>query len=201
MTTQWSSIEDSFKDGAWFAAFHRFFWKLEDKTGYFMLFAGGSTREQPSNDPNDHLPIPGEGIVSTDEERPWDIAAYVYQTFWQAEKDPNRKATILMGGTGGPDNPQFAQYNFFASVEAHGPMASRPHDRMGVSGWKNWLSDDFEELVSPVANVRDTYGFELYYNVAVNQWLHVTPDLQFVENERNGDNLAVIAGLRMVMDL
>jgi carbohydrate-selective porin OprB len=110
---------------------------------------------------------------------------------------------IMIGGTVGPDNPQFAQYNIFTSVEMFGPMASRSDDRMGVAFWYNWLADDFKDLVSlPPANLnlRDTYGFEIYYNVAINQWLHVTPDLQFIKNESNGDDLAIIPGIRAVID-
>ena len=199
VTTSWD-FSESFEDGVWIAAFHRFFYKLDDKPGYFMVFGGVSTRDQASNDPHDFVIIPGQGIVDTEEKKPWDIAVYVYQVFWQAENDPNRKATILIGGTVGPDNPQFAQYNFFTSVEAYGPMASRPHDRMGVSGWYNWLSDNFEDLVSPVADLQDQYGFELYYNIAINKWLHLSADLQLVQNEREEDDLAVIPGIRLVMD-
>jgi hypothetical protein len=199
-TTSGGSLSDSFSDGVWIAAFHRFLWKMDDKPGYFMVFGGYSTRDQPSNDPHDHILVPGQGIVDTDEEKPWDIALYFNQVFWQAEGDPTRKATVLIGGTAGPDNPQFAQYNFLTAVEAYGPMASRPHDRMGVSAWYSWLSDDFTDLVSPVADLQDTYGLELYYSFAINPWLHVTPDLQLIQNEWDDDDLAVIPGVRMVMD-
>jgi porin len=200
VTTSWNSIHDSFRDGVWIAAFHRFLYKLDDKPGYFMVFGGVSTRDQPSNDPHDHVLLPGQGVVSTNKKKPWDIAFYLSQVLWQAEDDPERKATILIGGTVGPDDPQFAQYNLFSAVEAYGPMASRPQDRMGVSFWYNWLSDDFEKLLSPVADLRDLYGFELYYNIAVNKWLHVTPDLQLIMNERNGDDLAIVPGIRAVID-
>ena len=200
VTTSWSSLSDSFDDGVWIAAFHRFLYKLDDKPGYIMIFGGFSTRDQPSNDPHDFAIIPGQGIVDTEEEKPWDIAAYLYQVFWQAEGDPTRKAAILIGGTAGPDDPQVAQYNFFTSVEASGPMASRPHDRMGVSFWYNWLSDNFEDLVSPVADLQNLYGFELYYNFAITPAIHVTPDIQFIENEWDGDDLAVIPGVRLVID-
>ncbi len=205
VTTSWSSVHDSVDDGVWIAAFHRFLYKLDDKPGYVMLFAAGSTRDQPSNDPRDFTNIPGQGIVSTKEDKPWDIALYVYQVFWQAENDPNRRATFFMGGTGGPDDPQFAQWNIFASVEAYGPMASRPRDRMGVSFWHNWLSDNFKDLVGSVpppvgSRLRDTWGFELYYNIEINKWLHLTPDLQFIENEVKGDDLAIIPGIRVIMD-
>jgi hypothetical protein len=200
VTTSWGSLNDSFDDGVWMAAFHRFLYKLNGKPGYFMIFGGTSTRDQTSVDPHDFLFKPGKGIVSTRELKPWNVAAYVSQVWWQAEKDPNRKATIMFGGTFGPDNPQFAQYNFFTHVEAFGPMASRPHDRMGVAFWRNWLSRTFVDLVSPVEDVHDLYGFELYYNLQINPWLHLTADLQFIKNANRGDSLAVIPGARLVWD-
>jgi len=200
VSDNWNSLTDSFDDGVWMAAFQRLFWKLEDKPGYFMIFAAGSTREQASNDPRDWTVIPGQGITSNDEDQPWDIALYLSQVHWQAEGEPDRKATILIGGTVGPDDPQFAQYNFFTSVEAFGPMASRPHDRMGVSFWYNWLANNYKQLVRPVVNLRDFYGFEVYYNIALNKWLHLTPDLQVIKNERNGDDFAIVPGIRAVID-
>jgi hypothetical protein len=200
VSDNWNSVKDSFDEGAWMAGFHRFFWKLEDKPGYFMIFAAGSTKDQASNDPRDWTDIPGQSVTSTKEDKPWDIALYIHQMLWQSENDPNRKAEIMIGGTVGPDDPQFAQYNFFTSVEMYGPMASRADDRMGVAFWYNWLSDNFKQLVRPEVNLRDTYGFELYYNVEINKWLHITPDLQFVRNERNGDDLAIIPGIRAVID-
>jgi hypothetical protein len=140
------------------------------------------------------------GVESTSTKQPWDIAAYIYQVFWQAEGNPNRKATLMIGGTGGPDDPQFAEWNLFAAVETYGLMASRPDDRMGISGWYNGLSGNFKDLVSPVIDLRDAWGVELYYNVAINKWLHLTPDLQLIRNERADDDFVVIPGIRLVMD-
>jgi len=73
-------------------------------------------------------------------------------------------------------------------------------DRMGVSFWYNWLSDNFEDLVSPLIDVRNRYGFELYYNFAITPAIHVTPDIQFIDNARERDDLAVIPGVRLVID-
>jgi porin len=134
-STSWGSLGNAF-DEVWLAGFHRFYWDLDDKMGYFMVFGGYSTKGQPSNDHNDIVVIPGKGLVNTKQKKPWDIALYLYQDFWQVEGNPDRKATLLIGGTVGPDNPQFAQYNLFANVEVFGLMASRPHDRMGWLGGK-----------------------------------------------------------------
>jgi hypothetical protein len=72
---------------------------------------------------------------------------------------------------------------------------------MGVGGWWNGLSDNFKDLASAEIDLHNTWGFELYYNFAINKWLHLSPDLQLVENEREGDDLAVIPGIRLVIDL
>ena len=74
---------------------------------------------------------------------------------------------------------------------------------MGVSGWYNSLSDDFVDALSDLPipiRLRDTWGFELYYNFEINKGLHLTPDLQLVKNEFKGDNLAIIPCIRLVMD-
>jgi len=103
-----------------------------------------------------------------------------------------------------PADPQFAQYNFFTALEAYGPIACRPHDRMRLSFSYNWLADGFIDTLSGLPinpiYVRDTWGFELYYNIEINKWLHLTPDLQPVKNEFKGDNMAIIPGIPMVMD-
>ena len=62
-----------------------------------------------------------------------------------------------------------------------------------MPGWVNGLSNGFRELVSPVEDVRDyTWGIELYYNFEINKWLHLTPDLQFIENQREADDIRLV---------
>jgi carbohydrate-selective porin OprB len=203
VTTNWK-FKESFEDGVWIAAFHRFLWKLDDKTGYFMVFGGVSTRSQVSLDSIDFVFHPGSGLTVTDKKKkPWDIALYLSQIFWQAKDDPSRKATILIGGTVGPDDPQFAQYNVFTAVEAFGPMALRPHDRMGVSFYYNWLSDPYVDTLADLPipiRLRDLWGFEFYYNIEINKWMHLTSNLQLAKNGHKGDDLAVIPGIRLVID-
>ena len=198
--TSWD-FSGSFDEGVFMAGFYRFFWELRDMPGYFLVFAGGSTRKQASNDIHDIIFIPGAGLsFDRGEEQPWDIAAYLYQVFWQAEGNPNRKATFFLGGTGGPDDPQFGHWNIFAAIEAFG-LTKRRQDRMGVAGWYNPLSKNFiKDTALAGISLRDTWGVEVYYNIALNKWLHVTPDLQIAQNEREADDVAVIPGLRFVID-
>jgi hypothetical protein len=74
---------------------------------------------------------------------------------------------------------------------------------MGVAFWYNWLSDPYVDTLSdfliPI-RLRDVWGFELYYNIEINKWMHLTSDLQLVKNEHKGDDVAVIPGIRLVID-
>ena len=195
------SIHDSFEDGTFMAAFHRLFWDFDENMGYFMVFVGGSTKDQASNDPHDFVEIPGQGVASGNSHKPWDVALYLYQDFWKDASDPARKANFMIGGTVGPDNPQFMQYHFFMNVEAFGLIKSRPHDRMGAGWWWNGLSDNFKDLAEVAGDdLRDPWGFEFYYNYELTPWSHLTADLQLVENQDNDDDFAIIPGVRMVVD-
>jgi porin len=200
-STSMGSVSSAFEDGTWLAAFHRFYWEVDEKMGYVMLFAGGSTRDQPSNEEHDFYQNPGEGIQNDREHKPWDVAVYIYQVFWQAEGNPDRFSSILIGGTYGPDNPQFAQWHAFAAVETFGLFGSRPNDRMGVSGWYNGLSRNFVKLTSNAdIRMRDLWGMEVYYNYQINKWLHFSPDLQLIRNSQTRDDFAIVPGFRMVVD-
>ena len=96
--------------------------------------------------------------------------------------------------------PSSAAWNFFANVEVFGLKESRPHDRMGAGVFWNGLSDQFTDLVSPVLKLRNTWGVEIYYNFAITPWAHLSADLQFAQNQNQGDNVAVIPGVRLVID-
>ena len=57
-----------------------------------------------------------------------------------------------------------------------------------------------EDIAVRVQELTDGQGVELYYNIEINKWLHLTPDLQFIKNEFRGDDLAIIPGIRAVID-
>jgi hypothetical protein len=200
VSTSWD-IESSFDDGVLLLGFHRFIWGAPtDKIGHFTLLGYGSTKEQASNDPHDFVFIPGQGIASTQQEKPWGVAGFLYQDFWHAEGHPHRKAHFVIGGSGGPEDPQFVQWSVFGNVEASGLIEGRPADRMGVAAWYSGLSGTFTDLVSPAVDLQDTWGVELYYNGAINKWFHLSPDIQLAQNALEADDFAVILGLRAVLD-
>jgi porin len=204
------NFSDSFSDGVAMFGFVRPTWKLAEMPGYFLAFAGGSTKKQLANDSLPFIEIPGNpgSVIITsgdpDKKRPWGVALYLSQVFWQAENDANRKAAITVGYSFGPNDVQFSSWNVFTRVELFGPLASRPNDRMGVAGWGNGITSDYKERVRDLTlgtrELRDLWGFEVYYNIEINRWLHLAPDLQVLRNENKGDDTAIVPGIRLVMD-
>jgi hypothetical protein len=197
-TTTWST-RGAFSDGVGLFGFYRHSYKIGDKNGYLLGVVGGSTKDYESLDPVDWLSIPGEGLASSKQKNPIDVAGYVYQVLW--EGSGKRDVHILAGGTLADDNPSFSDWSAFVSLEGYGVLESRPHDRMGVSGWYSGITSDVKELTSAVGlNVGDIWGVELYYNYQLTPWAHVTADLQFLQNGNADDDVGVIPGFQVVVD-
>jgi porin len=200
VSTDTSTTSKSFSDGVGAIAFYRFFYKIGDKPGSASIFAGGSTKDYPSLEKTSWSFIPGEGLSNDNKKKPWDVAGYIQQVFWQAENDDKRYAQLFMGGTWGKQDPNFSGWNIFANIEAFGPMASRPNDRMGIAGYFNGITRDVKHLTSELVSLRDIKGFEAYYNFEITPWMHLTGDIQLIDNAQSRDSTAVIPGVRIVID-
>jgi hypothetical protein len=215
-------ISDSFSDGVGLMGTARIFWDLGDKMGYLSVLGAGSTKKYSVvDDIVWQPPAPGRPpFLSLDREEgnPWVVNTFLYQEFWRADENSNpetrigtvdeedlgeheRKAYLWLAGTVSDESPSFARWNVLGTVEALGPLSSRPMDRMGLAGWYTAWNDSYKnELRLIGVPVRNVFGFELYYNFAINPWLHLTVDLQLVQNLNKGDDLAVIPGTRLVLE-
>jgi porin len=139
--------------------------------------------------------------LSDNKKRPWGAVSYIYQELWNGGKGDPRKVYAFLGGSIADKNPSFARWNAFASIEAIGPLPMRPDDRAGFSGWYTAVNEDVKDLLELIdVNAGDSWGLEFYYNLAINRWLHITGDLQLVQNANKRDDIAVVPGVRFVID-
>jgi len=111
-----------------------------------------------------------------DESRGWGI----FGRAAVADDDTNPLGTFLSFGVGGSS-----------------PIAGRKADSFGVGWYRASSSNALPGLVFG----EEGDGVELYYNVAVTPWLHITPDIQFIDPARRGVDSATVLGIRMKMDL
>ena len=192
----------SFEDGVGMLGWLRFFHEIDGKPGYLMGAVGGATRGYNSLQRNDFLVIPGQGLVSTAQKKPWDVAGYASQVLWQDDCNKARNIRLTVGGTIADDNPSFSNWNAFSRLEGFGLVQSRPGDRMGVAGWYNGLSNNVINLAGTVGfPARDNWGMELYYNREINPWFHVTGDMQILQNSTATTDTSLVLGLRAIIDL
>jgi len=77
------------------------------------------------------------------------------------------------------------------------PIRGRQNDRFGIGWYRSTGSNQLPGLVLGDYG----QGVELFYNYQVTPWLHVSPDLQYIEPARRNVDDAVVAGIRVKMTL
>ena len=76
-------------------------------------------------------------------------------------------------------------------------IRGREADTFGV-GW--YYAGNSDQL-PPVPFGDHGQGVEVFYNIAVTRWLHVTGDLQVIDPSTRGVDNALVCGIRVKMDL
>jgi porin len=200
-STTTSGFNDLFDKGTGFLGLWKFFFDVNGKPGS-LLFAGGtSTRDYDSLEASDWGFVPGVGLVGEKKNREWTAAVCYDQVFWQCPGNDKQNMRLFTGCSLSDGNPSFGRWGGFASVEGLGLVPNRANDRMGVGGFYNQLSSEFKDLTSKVGIEQENiWGTELYYNAEITPSFHLTPNLQFVNNQNQSDSTAVIVGLRAVID-
>lgn len=143
--------------------------------------------------------------ASRDEAEPSDGWAFWYDfdQFLYVEPDDPEQGWGVFGRFGwspGETNPVDSFYSI--GVGGTGVIPTRDRDRFGVGYYLLDLSDGLPGVLG--ANVEQ--GVELFYNIEVTPWLHITPDIQVIINPggatgSDARDPAIVCGLRMQMNL
>jgi porin len=141
---------------------------------------------------------PGTGVVvvSPPKEGSWSLGYNFDQAFYVAPDDPKKRWGVF--GTLGiaDDNP--SPVHWFASTGLAGtsPIAGRSSDTFGAGYYYTGVSGALKDLAPVLLPLGDEQGVELYYNVAVTPWFHITPDVQFIDPFRERVDESVLLGVR-----
>jgi porin len=128
----------------------------------------------------------------------YDFDQYLYTS----PADPNQGFGVFgrFGWSSGEMNPIAQLYSL--GLGGKGLVPTRPRDRYGLGYYCLNMSNDLPGILK--ANAEQ--GVELFYNIEVTPWLHITPDLQVIMNP--GGNTgpgarepAIVYGLRAQMSL
>ncbi len=143
-----------------------------------------------------------EGVVFTPEKRPDDWVLYYnfHQYLYTEPDDPEQGVGIFgrFGWSTAESNP-FEEF-YSIGVGGKGIIPGRDNDRFGIGYFHLNFSDDFPRIVKRALGGLDASdGIELFYNIEITPWLHITPDLQIICNPGANDNndTAIVAGVRV----
>jgi porin len=98
------------------------------------------------------------------------------------------------------DNPSPVRWFANAGLAGTSPVAGRSADTFGAGYYYTGVSRALKDLAPVLLPLGDEQGFELYYNLAVTPWFHITPDVQFVDPFRERVDESVMIGVRGKID-
>jgi porin len=130
----------------------------------------------------------------------WWITYLFDQALWVDPSDPTHMWGVF-GNAGISDGrPNPVHWSVIAGIGGSSPLACRKLDTFGIAYYYLGFSDDFKDVARLITPVRDERGLELFYNVAVTPWCHVTTDLQVITPILERAETSLVLGLRAKID-
>ncbi len=120
------------------------------------------------------------------------------QYLFQESEDPTQGIGLFgrFGISDGDANPIHSFYSI--GVGGKGIIPERDNDRFGLGYfYTKWSHISLTNALG----ISNSQGVELFYNIEVTPWLHITPDLQVLVNPGGVDDrdVAIVYGLRAQM--
>jgi porin len=130
----------------------------------------------------------------------WWITYLFDQALWVDPADHTRNWGVFgnFGISDGKPNP--IKWSAIAGIGGSSPISGRKHDTFGAGFYYLGYSDDFKNDARLVVPVRDERGLELFYNVGVTPWCHITADLQVNTPTLSHAESSLVLGLRTKID-
>jgi porin len=145
---------------------------------------------------------PGTGVViqSTPKQGSWCLGYTGEQALYVSPVDP-RKYWGVFGTLGiADDNPSPVHWTASAGLAGSSPFSGRQNDTFGAGYFYTGTSDALTNLAPVLLPLGDEQGVELYYNIAVTPWCHITPDLQVLNPFRQRVDSSLLVGMRAKID-
>ena len=111
----------------------------------------------------------------------WSFYYNFDQYLYETKKGSGRGIGIFgrFGVTDGNPNPVHFFYSL--GVGAKGLIPGRELDQFGIGGFYTDITNPkLTTGVGTISFLRNAYGFEAYYNVAITPWMQLTPDIQII---------------------
>ena len=184
-----------FEGGTAFALEGRLGTNFADLPGHILLAATISDREFSTLDQDPRLLLgllPGLTIEPERDDNSWSVYTNFDQYLWKPDADSDRGVGIF-GRLGFADDTTHPIAWFLSlGLSGKGLVPGREGDHFGIGYSIVGASDELPSRI----NIDDAHIVELYYDIELTGWLHVTPDIQIVDPGLARVDTAVVLGLR-----
>lgn len=194
-TAKTSGFDELFNDGVTLVGELRLPTEVFGLPGHQLFGASWSSRDYVALGQDPRIILPNVPIARQDGS--WSVYWNFDQYLWVDPSNSERGWGVF--GRAGLADPETNPIAWFLSfgVGGHSLIPGRENDTFGAGWYYSGTSNELAPfLATAVGGVGDGQGVELYYDVEVTPWLHVTPDLQFIVPARDSVDTATVAGVR-----
>jgi porin len=175
--------------------------KLAGRPGHQNLLFSWSNRSVTALDDAAFIETPdGPAVLLAEVDHSWSLV-YSFDQYLIVDPCDSQHGWGVFGQAAISDgNPNPVRCSLTAGIGGSSPLRSRPQDTFGLGYYFFQTSTDLKNTLAPVLPLGNEHGVELYYNIAVTKWFHVTPDIQWIEPTNQASEAAVVIGVRTKVD-
>ncbi len=194
-TVRTSGFEELFAEGVTLAAEARIPVSVAGLPGHQLLGGTWSSREYVALDQDPRIILPQVPIAR--QSGSWSLY-WNFDQYLVVDPENSRRGWGVFGRAGIADagtNP--LQHFLSFGVGGSSMICGRENDSFGVGWYYAGTSNDIAPfLANAGGGIGDGQGVEIYYDIEVTPWFHLTPDLQIIDPARQAIDTAVLAGFR-----
>jgi porin len=174
-------FDDPFGNGVTFMANPTLTTSIGGRTGFYSVKGIYSTMKGLNLADIENIFLPPEARDIEAKEGSYYVGLQMQQYLFQDPVNP-RRGWGIFGEIGISDgNPDPIAWSGYIGLGGTSLIPDRELDRFGVAYFKYGFSDHLKAGLSPVFNLDNESGVEVFYNWAAMPWLHVTGDIQFID--------------------
>ncbi len=200
-TAKTTGFNELFNDGVVLSAEGRFKTDFMGMPGHQLIGGVWSSRDYTSLQQDPRILFPPLGIPIARQSDSWGLY-YNFDQFLYTNPNDETKGWGVFGRFGITDgNPN--PINWFLSLGLGGNslVPGRDVDSWGCGWYTNGISDDLGPVATTFLGTQNGQGMELFYNVEVTPWMHLTSDIQYIHpSSQNLTQDAVVVGFRAKID-
>lgn len=188
-----AQFDSMFSNGVTFIVEGRLTTHFWERTGHQLLGVTYATSSYTDLDQSvANLIIPG--LPTSRADSSWSLYYNCDQYFYQPDPRIDRGIGIFARAGLSDGDPNPIQWVASGGVGGKGMISGRPDDAFGIGYFHSGIADT---QTTSSLGFGDTQGVEAFYEFALTPWLHVTPDVQWVQPSQDRVDDSWVVGVRV----